>query len=151
MYDSLPSTLEHIKQVNKYLLDFAKNILTRAQVHDTTKIQEPEKAGFDKYTPLLKTLTYGTPEYDESLANLKVTLKHHYENNSHHPEHYPNGVNGMDLGDLVEMFFDWKAATERVADGNIYKSIDINAKRFEMSPQLVQIFLNTANRLNWEK
>ena len=49
------------------------------------------------------------------------------------------------------MFFDWKAATERHDNGNIFKSIEINKKRFEMSDQLCDIFTNTATRLGYDK
>ena len=80
---------------------------------------------------------------------MKVALDHHYANNSHHPEHYENGVNGFDLFDLVEMLFDWKAATERHADGDIRKSIGINKERFGISEQLCYIFRNTADRMGW--
>ena len=45
--------------------------------------------------------------------------------------------------DVVEMFCDWKAATERHADGNLERSIEINRERFKMSDQLVAIFQNT--------
>lgn len=47
------------------------------------------------------------------------------------------------------MFFDWKAATERTKDGNIYKSIEHNKGRFELSEQVCQIFKNTAERIGW--
>ena len=50
----------------------------------------------------------------------------------------------MNLVDLVEMFCDWKASSMRHIDGNLLKSIDINASRFNMSSQLKQIFINTA-------
>jgi hypothetical protein len=55
----------------------------------------------------------------------------------------------MDLFDLIEMLLDWKAATERHNDGHIYKSISINKTRFNISPQVEQIFINTADRLGW--
>ena len=58
-------------------------------------------------------------------------------------------VNGFDLFDLMEMFMDWKAAGVRHADGNIYKSIEINKDRFKLSEQTVDIFTNTAKRLGW--
>lgn len=53
-------------------------------------------------------------------------------------------VNGMTLVDLVEMFCDWKASSLRHNDGNIRKSVEINAIRFRMSPQLAKILENTA-------
>ena len=97
-----------------------------------------------------EVLSYGTDDYKESLSRLKVALSHHYENNSHHPEHYENGVDGMNLFDLIEMFFDWKAAGERHADGNIHKSIEVNKDRFNISEQLASILNNTANYLGYK-
>lgn len=150
-YDSSADTLKHIKRVNELLLDASKELMTRAQVHDNSKLGENEKPLFDEETPKLAGLQYGTPEYYASLDKLAVALKHHYANNSHHPEHYEDGINGMNLFDIVEMFFDWKAATERNKDGNIYNSIAFNKNRFKMSDQLASIFLNTASYLNYEK
>ena len=51
----------------------------------------------------------------------------------------------MNLIDIVEMFCDWKAASERQLDGNLLKSIEKNADRFNMDPQLKQILINTEN------
>jgi len=149
-YDSTNDTLLHIKRVNELLLSAATELLTRARVHDDSKLLPPEKELFDEFTPKLAGSTYGSDEYKELLKGLKVALDHHYAHNSHHPEHYSNGMNGFDLFDLIEMFFDWKAATERHNDGNIYKSIEINQKRFEYPDMIANIFKNTADRL-WLK
>lgn len=56
-------------------------------------------------------------------------------------------INGMTLQDINEMFFDWKAASERHADGNIRKSIAINAKKHGICDQLCRIFENTIETL----
>lgn len=148
-YDSKADTLLHIKRVNQLLSEAAIELIKRGNVHDSSKLEEPEKSEFDRLTPLLKTLEYGSEEYKASLAELQIALQHHYANNNHHPEHYKNGVNDFDLFDLMEMFFDWKAATERTKDGDIYKSIEYNKVRFGLSEQLCQILINTANRLGW--
>lgn len=145
-YDSTNDTLLHIKRVNQLLTEGASELINRANIHDNSKLQSPEKQLFDEYTPKLKGSTYGTPEYFEMLKGLKPALDNHYAKNSHHPEHYENGVNGMDLFDLFEMFVDWKAATERHENGNIEKSIEINQKRFNLSDQVVDIFRNHAKR-----
>ena len=142
-YDSTGETLKHIKWVNTFLIDFSMGLLKRAQDHDDSKLESPEKELFDEMTPILEKVEYNSPEYKESLEKLKPALDHHYMVNSHHPQHYPNGVNDMTLLDIVEMYCDWKAAVLRTKNGDINKSIDINADRFEMSPQLVQIFKNT--------
>ena len=150
-YDSEADTLKHIKRVNTLLIDASNEILNRAKVHDESKLGKIEKPLFDIYTPKLKNSTYGSADYKEQLKGLKVALDNHYKNNSHHPEHYENGVNGFDLFDLVEMFFDWKAATERHDNGDIMKSIDINKERFELSEQLCDIMKNTAVRLGYDE
>lgn len=148
-YDSRIDTMLHIKRVAQLLTEAAGELIKRASVHDNSKLQSPEKEFFDEYTPKLAGSTYGSEEYNGFLKELKVGLDHHYANNSHHPEHYPNGINGFDLFDLMEMFFDWKAATERHNNGNIFKSIQINKERFKYSDQLAEIFTNTAERLGY--
>ena len=46
----------------------------------------------------------------------------------------------------MEMFFDWKAASERHDDGDIMKSIAINQARFGYSDQVAEIMRNTVKR-----
>jgi len=148
-YDSKADTLLHIKRVAQLMTNASIELIRRANIHDNSKLESPEKELFDEFTPKLKGCSYGSEEYKGYLKELKVALNHHYKHNSHHPEYYENGVNGFDLFDLIEMFFDWKAAGERHADGNIYKSIEINKDRFKLSEQTVDIFTNTAKRLGW--
>jgi len=148
-YDSQADTLLHIKRVAELLGIVAAEMIHRGAIHDDSKLEDPEKTYFDMYTPLLKHSTYESEEYKGFRTQLKVALDHHYANNSHHPEHYENGIDGMNLFDVIELFMDWKAAGERHADGNIYKSIEINKDRFKMSDQLVNIFNNTAKFLNF--
>lgn len=148
-YDSTADTLDHINKVRARLQECIGRLEARALVHDASKLQSPEKEAFDEVTPLLRGLTYGSPEYHANTARLGEALAHHYAANSHHPEHYPDGIAGMTLLDLVEMFSDWKAATERHADGDLARSIEINCERFGLSEQLVGILRNTARELGW--
>lgn len=149
-YDSKAETLLHIKRVAQLLTEASIELIKRANEHDNSKLDSPEKELFDKYTPLLKGCTYGSDEYKQYLKELKPALDNHYAYNSHHPEHYIDGVNGMNLFDLIEMFFDWKAAGERHDDGNIYKSLEINKGRFQLSEQLFKIMENTARDLKYK-
>lgn len=140
-------TLKHIQSVRSYLYLMIEELDNRARNHDQSKLESPEAEIFGEYTPELAKTKYGTPEYDELLKKVKPATDNHYAKNRHHPQHWPNGVNDMTLVDLVEMLCDWKAATARNKDGNIRTSIDINQKRFEMSPQLAQIFHNTVREM----
>lgn len=137
-------TRKHISNVNKFVSLFNMLLNERAINHDATKMSTPELELFTEVTEKLAGSTYGSEEYNKFLGELKPALDHHYARNRHHPEHYENGIDGMTLVDLVEMFCDWKAATLRHNDGNILKSIEHNTKRFNISPQLSQIFKNTA-------
>ena len=99
-YDSTKDTKDHIARVDELLTQAAIELVKRGFLHDKSKLDTPEKEAFDIATPKLKTLDYESDEYKESLESLRGALEHHYENSSHHPEHYENGVNGMNLFDL---------------------------------------------------
>lgn len=147
MCDSSIETKKHIERVERLLDDISYRLLAQGSYHDASKLDSPEKEGFDVMTPKLQGSTYGSPEYKEFLKELQPILDHHYKHNRHHPEHHSDGIAGMNLIDLIECFADWKAASERHADGSIMRSIDINAKRFNIDPQLVSILKNTARLL----
>ncbi len=143
-YDSRPDTYRHIQQVQALLFNCIAELMRRAEMHDQSKLTDPEVALFDEYTPSLAECTYGSDEYKQMLAGLKPALDHHYAKNRHHPEHFDErGIRGMNLIDVLEMLCDWKAATLRHHDGDIRKSIEINQKRFGFSDELRYILLNT--------
>jgi hypothetical protein len=142
-YDSSEDTLKHIKMVTKFITVLVVDLAKRTATHDKTKLQEPEKPVFDEYTPKLKGSTYGSEEYKGFLTSMKIALDHHYSNNKHHPEHFKDGIRGMNLVDILEMFCDWKAATMRHENGNLEESVELNKKRFGYSEDLCCIFKNT--------
>jgi len=150
MSDERFKTFRHIETVRNYLNACVRELMLRAEQHDQSKLQDPERAAFDELTPLLRGSTYGSPEYHAFLARLKEPLDQHYANNRHHPEHFENGVMDMTLIDLLEMLCDWKSSGLRHADGDIFKSLDINRKRFGYSPEIDQILRNTAEWLSKE-
>ncbi len=142
-FDSGPETREHIREVAARLKNVCTELRDRGDFHDVSKLGPEEKAVFDRVTPKLKGLAYGSPEYRASLKELGPALTHHYAKNSHHPEHYPNGIAGMDLLDLIEMYCDWAAATLRTKDGDMAKGIEINVERFGITGPLADILRNT--------
>lgn len=143
----IAETLKHIKRVTEVLSLFVTDLINRGNNHDLSKLQDLELSLFTEHTQRLSKIEYGSDEYKASLEALKPALEHHYARNRHHPEHHKNGVNDMTLLDLIEMFCDWKAASERQNNGNILKSIEVNGKRFNMSEQLIKIFENTAREM----
>ena len=141
-------TQKHIETVRKYIRFMIDKIDVRGVKHDSSKLETPEVELFAEVTPKLAETTYGSDEYNSFLDKLKPALEHHYASNRHHPEHFVNGINDMTFIDLIEMFCDWKASTLRQNDGNLLKSIEKNAERFNMDGQLKQILLNTARMID---
>ena len=133
----------------KFLVGLLIGELTnRAVVHDEDKLDPEELDLFIKFTPKLATCEYGSQEYKDYLIELTPALKLHYEKNRHHPEHFEkNGIGEMNLIDILEMLCDWLASTKRQKNGDIFKSIGINQKRFGYGDELGQILFNTAKFL----
>ena len=167
-YDSTVDTKMHIAMVQKNLKKIATPLFNRCTAlsanstilkhlgyllnvrgleHDKSKLEDIEKETFDRVTPKLKGLTYGSPEFDRCKSEMGPALDHHYASNKHHPEHFENGMLGMTLVDLIECFCDWAASTERHGDGDIHKSIEINKKRFAYDEVLACVMHNTARGL----
>lgn len=141
-------TIRHIENVRKNIKVITDALTNRGIKHDGTKLESPEVEIFTEYTPKLAHSTYGSDEYFAFLKEMQVALEHHYACNRHHPEHFARGINDMTLVDIVEMLCDWKAASLRHNDGNLLKSIEINANRFGYDDQLKQILINTAKILD---
>lgn len=143
-------TRKHMQRVSELLGDAAIQIIRRAQVHDLSKLEPVELEPLQRMQDLIDRegqAPYGSEEYKRRTAMLGGMIEHHYANNSHHPEHYENGIDGMDLFDLLEMVLDWKAASERGEEStmNISASVD----RFKIDPQLAAIIRNTVTRAGW--
>ena len=120
-------------------------LVQRGIDHDASKLLEPEKSGYDIFKPKLASCKFGSGEYNHIKEQFNEIIKHHYENNSHHPEHYQNGIIGMNLFDVIEMMCDWKAASEQY-HGNIYDSINTNQKRFNYSDRFKLVLVKTVDK-----
>jgi len=140
-------TLVHIHNIHYYLQNVVKNILDRAQMHDRSKLENPELSSFTKYTRILKDTEYGSDDYNLILKKMKPALIHHYKSNSHHPEH-SGGISHMSLLDIIEMLVDWKASSLRTKRGDFLKSLAIHKERFDIDDQLYSIIVNTVKELN---
>lgn len=141
-------TLKHIELVMQLLASMQNELSRRMFSHDRSKLESPEMEMFEQFGDRLAKVAYGSDEYKQGLEEMKKSaLGCHYENNRHHPEHFPNGIEDMNLIDIVEMLCDWGAASRRHQDGSIYKSLEINKVRFGISDQLHSILLNTVSLL----
>jgi hypothetical protein len=146
-YDSMPDTLAHIFLVRLHLNQAADTIRVRGWDHDRSKLEEPEKSMFDVIRPRLDRDDIDSDEYRATLRENEAALRHHYDRNRHHPEHFPDGIAGMTLWDVVEMVCDWAAASQRKPGGKV--NLDWAVKRFGISDQLASIIANTVREMGW--
>lgn len=144
-------THKHIARVRQLLGEFAIEMILRGDQHDKSKFLPVEieplarmQALIDKEGPA----QFGTPEYKRRTDILGDMIQHHRAHNSHHPEHYENGVAGMNLFDLVEMFFDWKAASERGEDSCM--RLTAACDKYHITGPLRHILHNTAAKLGYQ-
>lgn len=136
--------IKHIDRVKELIENAILELKYRAVNHDSDKLVSPNRECYHNVSKKLKGLTYRSQEYFDCIKELKPALDNHYKIHRHHPEHFEDMVDGMNLIDLLEMFLDWKAASERHQDGNILNSIKINKDRFKISDQLAKILENSA-------
>jgi len=119
--------------MNNMDLEKPWTLYRRGLFHDLSKYKWDEAKHFARVIFDLRGLTYGTEEYKKSLEEIKPAINLHYKRNSHHPEYYKNGFSDMSYLDKLEMIIDWQAATKRHKDGDIFKSLEMNQKRFGYS------------------
>ena len=143
-------TRKHMQRVSVLLGEAACELIRRAAVHDLSKLEAVEMEPLQRMQDIIEKegqAPYGSEEYKRRTKMLGPMLDNHYAKNSHHPEHYADGVDGMNLFDVIEMFFDWKAASERGEESSM--NIGKACERFKISPQLEAVFRNTAETLSY--
>ena len=141
-------TLEHIALVADLIWKITDELLDRADAHDETKLESPEKEMFEIWRPQLNEMDVNSPEYEDALKQMGPALRHHYAKNSHHPEHNSNGIAGMTLVDVCEMVCDWIAAARRSGKS---VSPEWARDRFGIEPQLLSIIENTLKEFDKTK
>ena len=122
--DKIGAIIKHIKRVedncnivSMKLADkdpnFALEIARRGRSHDASKLSLIE---FDYLWKEEK--------------NFEVALVHHHTHNSHHPEHYVNGIYGMNDADICEMVCDCTARAQEFGTDVRIWFFDKAAKRY---------------------
>jgi hypothetical protein len=142
--DSRIDTYQHIQHVQRFMANVIADLQRRLLVHDASKLESPEREGYHELGERLRGQPWGSEGYRAALREMRPTIGHHFAGNSHHPEHYPDGIQGMSLLDLIEMLCDWKGAGMRSPESSsLRKSIEASQERFGYSDELKRIFLNS--------
>lgn len=150
---------KHIARVRELLGSFAIEMIKRGDRHDASKFTPEELEPLQRLQDLIDRegqAQFGTDEYKRRTDMLGNMIIYHRQRNSHHPEHYEfevggeymHGINGMDLFDLVEMFYDWKAASERGESSTM--NLAAACDKYKIDGPLRAILFNTAERLGFQ-
>lgn len=143
---------KHIERVRNRLSEFIFELYKRMKYHDASKLKEPEYSLWLRMDeePRYK---YGTREYKDKIRRNKRVFDLHYAHNSHHPEHYSQGVLDMDLVDLIEMLIDWISYKDDISIKDAIELIEMQSDRYNLSEDLKCILKNTLfnhySRLNY--
>lgn len=86
---------------------------------------------------------YGSDGYFEKMKKWRQFFDHHYQMNSHHPNHFVNGVSGMTLTDLCEYLVDIIAYEDNLSVDEALAVIEDQKQRSGLDEQLTQILKNT--------
>lgn len=123
--------------------EFIELLSNRAKTHDKSKLEEPQFSAFAALPRNGHRPDYASKEYLTGLETLGSALADHYALERHHPEHFADGISGMTLVDLVEMFIDWQVSWKEHGTGTFEETLKANQVRFDASDQLIRIFHNT--------
>ncbi|MFA5132907.1 MAG: DUF5662 family protein [Candidatus Paceibacterota bacterium] len=148
-FEVLTDTLLHIGEVQENLEIFIGELRQRGLAHDRTKLQELEFDAFVSTRPKFKKANYGSPEYQECVDAIKPAIDHHYQLNRHHTAFHQEGINEMNLIDILEMVADWRAAARRSPTQTFEQSLDYAFNKYKIDEQLKGIILHTLKDLNW--
>lgn len=146
---TIESILAHKKSVKEKLNYLSKELSNRAEHHDDSKLKPPEIQWLIEMDKEPKE-EYGTPAYFEKQKRWEKFFKHHYTENSHHPDHYPLGISNMDLIDLCEYCCDIISYFDKMHPDDALEVIAKQVDRFGFTEQLTEILKNTLwNYFSW--
>ena len=143
--DFMLDTHDHVLKVGNLLATVCNELMKRAVTHDKSKYRECELDGHlaaHKDHVIAGRPKFGSSEREKIREKHKTVFCLHHKNNPHHPEHHKNGINDMNLIDVLEMLCDWCARSK-----DIDFTFEENSGTYSISPQLLQILKNTVKDL----
>jgi hypothetical protein len=124
----------------------SQEVMRRGNQHDDSKYETAEFLPYSEVIEEFERHPYGSKGREKVYASIKPAVDHHLKHNRHHPEFFADGIEGMNLVDLLEMIVDWNAATQNhpKVPGDLMTSLHIATEKYKISPQLARILYNTA-------
>ena len=150
-FEVLTDTIMHISEVQENIEDIIHDLKKRGVAHDRSKLTAIEFDTFVKTRPEFKKVNYGTAEYQAVAEKAKVAVENHYSSNRHHTAYHKNGINDMNLLDILEMLADWKAASRRSPDLTFLGSLPRAFQKYSIPKNMQRHIMLTLEYLGWAK
>ena len=141
---------DHISGVRRRVTLVCTALMNHAIIHDNSKYSEQELNAHISMADEMDGIKYGTDTYYAIKQKYESLSAEHFANNRHHPEHHPNGIDDMNLVDVIEMLCDWLTGSENTGTP-VERSLEINEKRYHVSPQLMKLLKNTIRDFDLER
>lgn len=138
----------HKESIAKYLAKFCAEISFRSSIHDDSKFRKDEFEVYSDNVEEFNKYSWDSPEERRLREKLTPAGVIHRKRNRHHPEYFENGIDGMNLIDLLEMLCDWRSAAERGPGDSIRKNLPTLQEKYNISPQLLKLLENTLKDFN---
>ena len=139
---TVTDVVKHRENVKNRLMFLADELYKRAEHHDDSKLAYPEIEWLIEMDKEPR-YDYGTPEYFDKMKRWQKFFDHHYKNNRHHPDHFTNGIDDMNLVDLCEYVIDIISYFNELHVHDALETINKQSGRFGFDEQLEQILKNT--------
>lgn len=136
---------EHIANVRKRMGELAGIIVSRAENHDKSKLEEPEFSGFVAMDNEPR-YPYGSEEYNDKSKRFAWLFKVHWSKNRHHPEYFDDKgefEQEANLVDVIEMLCDWVSYNGCMSYTEAYDLVEKQCRRFRFSGTMRNLLLNT--------
>lgn len=151
--DTVKYIYDHKIRIKKWMNIFIDELRHRADVHDNSKLEEPELSGW-KAMDKEPRYKYGTKEYYDKLNRYHWLMELHWRRNRHHPEYWQiwQFRRDRDLLDYIEMLVDWLSYSDRkLTYTKARELVARQAARYHMdepndpinNPPMSQLLLNT--------
>ena len=132
--------------VQDKLSTVARELISRGRHHDNSTLGSPELEIYHRHFNEYRMYKFGDPRRDEVMNHMAEAIGHHFQYNDHHPEHFDNGINDMNLIQLMQFtaaIMSW-SEQEQV---DIFELLPIIRDKCGMSDQVYQLIQNTITEI----
>ena len=132
--------------VQDKLSTVARELISRGRTHDNSALGSPEIEVYHRFFSEYRKYKIGDPRKDEVFAQMAEAIGHHFQYNDHHPEHFENGINDMDLIQLMQFTADIMSWSEQ-EQVDIFEILPMIRDKCGMVDQVYNLICNTITEI----